>query len=122
MKRVLVVDDHVAFRQGVGLILEERVGLESAQAGSMAEAGRVLASLDSRIDLAVVDLDLPDGDGKALIRTLRETNPDVPVLALTSERVMERRHWAMKAGATEVLFTTSTGEEIVAAAEGLLGR
>jgi two-component system, NarL family, response regulator DevR len=122
MKRVLVVDDHVAFRQGVGLILEERVGLESAQAGSMAEAGRVLASLDSRIDLAVVDLDLPDGDGKALIRTLRETNPDVPVLALTSERVMERRDWAMKAGATEVLFTTSTGEEIVAAAEGLLGR
>jgi two-component system response regulator DevR len=120
MKRVFLVDDHSVFRQGVGLILEERVGVDNVHAGSLAEAGRVLANLLGRLDLAVVDLDLPDGDGIALIRTLRESKPDVPVLALTPKRDMERRGGALRAGANQVLFTTSTGEEIVAAAERLL--
>jgi two-component system, NarL family, response regulator DevR len=121
MKRVLLVDDHGVFRQGVGLILKERVGIESVQAGSLAEAERMLSGLDGWVDLAVVDLDLPDGDGIALIRTLRKTSPDARVLALTSSKAMERRGRALHEGANEVHLTTSSGEELIAAAERLLG-
>lgn len=121
MKLVLLVDHHGVFRQGVGLILEERFGIESAHAGTLAEAGRVLAGLDGRVDLAVVDLDLPDGDGTSLIRTLRKTSPDARVLALTSTKDMERRGRALQEGADEVHFTSSSGEGFISAAERLLG-
>jgi DNA-binding NarL/FixJ family response regulator len=45
-----------------------------AQAGCLAEAREELGGMD----LAVVDLDLPDGDGAELIGELREANPRAP--------------------------------------------
>lgn len=117
----MLVDDHGVFRQGVGLILKERAGIESIQARSLAEARRVLADVDGRVDLAVIDLDLPDGDGIALIKTLRKTSPGARVLALTSTKEMERRGRALQEGANEVHFTASSGEGFISAAERLLG-
>ncbi len=81
MKRLLLVDDHNLFRQVLALILEQHTDLkENVQAGSLAEAHQLLEDLDRQVDLAVVDLDLPEGDVTELIEDLREF--DVPVLAL----------------------------------------
>ena len=68
MNRVLLVDDHAAFREPLAFMFDQEPDFEVvAQAGSLAEARRVLDG----IDLAVVDLSLPDGNGTELIGELR---------------------------------------------------
>ena len=113
MKRVLVVDGHNVFRQALAVDLEQHTDLKAIlQAGSPGEARRVLAELGSRVDLAVIDLDLPEGGATELIEHLRAE--DVPVLALTANRSLEWRARALRAGASEVLTMELVGEFTVA--------
>jgi DNA-binding NarL/FixJ family response regulator len=119
MKRLLLVHDHNLFRQILALILEQHTDLkENIQAGSLAEAHQLLDDLDRQLDLAVVDLDLPEGDATELIEDLREF--EVPVLALTSGSNSERSASALRAGADEVLSAATSGEKIVDTAKRLI--
>lgn len=121
-KRVLLVDDHDLFREILGVVLERRAGFDkSVHAGSLAAARRALNDQLGGIDLAVVDLDLPGGDGIELLEELREAAPSVPVLGITANGDHRPRARALEAGASEVLATTASGEEIVAAARRLGG-
>jgi DNA-binding NarL/FixJ family response regulator len=80
--RVMLVEDYCAFRETLAFALEHTPELEVvAQAGSLAEARELL---DRRLDVAVVDLGLPDGDGSELFGELRRTNPGISVLVLTA--------------------------------------
>lgn len=116
MKRVLLVEDHAVFRQALALILEQDTDFEEdAQAGSLAEVRGNVDMLYGAIDVAVIDLCLPDGDGTDLIRELREAEPGVPVLALTRSRDRERHNRAFQAGAEEVINKEASIREIVAA-------
>ncbi len=67
--------------------------------------------LDGDLDVAVVDLGLPDGDGTDLIAQMRKTEPDVPVLVLTLSRDPARHARALEAG--RVLTKDASIEEIV---------
>ena len=123
MKRLLLVDDHDLFRQVLALILQQHTDLkEDLQADSLAQAKKLLDDLDDhqvQVDLAVVDLDLPEGDPTALIEDLREL--DVPVLALTSgSNSEEPSARALRAGADEVLSTATSGEKILETARRLI--
>ncbi len=112
MKRGLLVEDHHLFRQGLAIILQQHTDLkENFQADSLAQAREVLDNLGGEVDLAIVDLDLPEGDPTELIEDLREL--DVPVLAFTSSLSLERRASALQAGADEVLSTAASGEEVI---------
>ena len=124
--RTLLVDDHSVFRAALGIVLERRAGFgESVHAGSLAEARRALEDRrngrKSQFDLAVVDLDLPSGDGFELLEELREAAPGVPVIAVTASPDSDLRARALGAGASEVLATTASGEEVVATAKRLGG-
>jgi len=119
--RALLVEDHLLFREVLAIVLEEETDLKgNAQAGSLAEARRVLGCLSGEIDIVIVDLDLLDGDGISLIENIRETETDVPVLALVTGRSLERRALALRAGASEVLSTASSGEKFVGAVKQLV--
>jgi DNA-binding NarL/FixJ family response regulator len=123
VKRALLVEDHRLIREGLAVILEECTDLKmTVQAGSLAEARRIWGHLPGGIDIAIVDLDLPNGEGISLIENLRETEPEIPVLALTAIRNVERRARALRAGADEVLTTASPGESIIAVVQRLIGR
>lgn len=62
MKRVLIVEDHDLFRQVLAVVLRQHTKLtESVQVGSLAGARRVWSGLNGEIDLAIVDLDIADG-------------------------------------------------------------
>ena len=81
---VLLVDDHPLVRRGLGLLL----ALEP-WVGRVVEAGTVRDGIRTavleRVDVAVVDLGLPDGHGVELVRALRKA-PGCPVLVLTLTR------------------------------------
>ena len=122
MKRVLIVDDHDLFRQVLAVVLGQYTNLrESVQVESLAEARRVWSGLNGEIDLAIVDLDIPGGEGIELIKELRAARPDLPVLAFTVGRSFELRARALRAGADQVLSTATPGEKIIRAAELLVG-
>jgi DNA-binding NarL/FixJ family response regulator len=81
--RVMLVEDHTAFRQALALLLSSEPDLKVvAQAGSLAEARQAL--LEGRLDVAVLDLALPDGDGSDLIGELRRRNPGVSIVVLSA--------------------------------------
>jgi DNA-binding NarL/FixJ family response regulator len=116
MKLVLLVEDHNLFRQALAHLIERETKVEGiVQAGSVAEGRRHLGTLDGDIDMAIVDLDLPDRNGWGLIREMRQTGIDVPVLALTKSQDHARHARALEAGVAEVLTKAATVEEILAA-------
>ena len=121
MSQALVVEDLRLFREVLAVMLEERTDLKKTiQTESLAEARRVWEGLCGDIDLAIVDLNLTNGDGISLIENLREAAPDVPVLALTSARSLEQRAQALQAGANEVITMDSSSDQIIDAAKRLL--
>lgn len=118
MKRLLLVEHNRLFRDGLALLLEWRTGLSSDYAESLAEAKSVLNDANQKPVCAIVDLDLPYGDGAELLKQLN----GVPVVALIRSQNLERRAEAIGLGADKVLRTTGSVEKIVAAVERLIGQ
>jgi DNA-binding NarL/FixJ family response regulator len=122
VQRVLLIEDHALFRESLALLLEWRMDLESIEAGSLAEGRRIVSALKDMADFAIIDVDLPDGDGSELIGQLHETKPDVPILAFTADRSLVKRARALEAGADEVLAKMTPVEQIIGVAERLVGK
>jgi two-component system, NarL family, response regulator DesR len=116
---LLLVDDHRLFREALALLLKWQTGFDIVQAGSVAEAQRVLGGSLEEVGLAFIDIDLPGGDGIELIEELREADTDVPVLALATGRRLQRTR-ALQAGAEEVLSVEAPIEELIGAVRRLL--
>lgn len=104
---ILVVDDDPAFLEEVGPSLEPNRGVLLA---ADAARGMELASAIEGLSVALVDLDLPGTDGFTLIRTLRETHPDLPTIAISGVYQPDVLESAMALGATAVLSKPITGE------------
>lgn len=81
--KILLVDDHVLFREGLSMLLKSLMeSVEIFEAGSCHEA---LASVASHgIDLILMDIGLPDMSGLEGIGLMREQYPAIPVVALSS--------------------------------------
>jgi PAS domain S-box-containing protein len=108
--RVLLVEDHVVVRQAIAVAFEREPGFEVVgQAGSLAEA----RTMRSAVDVAVLDLGLPDGDGVDLIAELRDRSPDVLALVLSSSIDSADTAGAMDKGAAAVLDKTAQLDEVV---------
>ena len=111
MIRLLLVDDHEIVRRGIRELLETNDDLiVVAQAGSLEEAMAV--DLDE-IDVAVLDVRLPDGSGVDLCRTLRERRSDLACLMLTSFPDNEAISASVLAGARGYVLKNVRGEDLV---------
>ena len=118
MEPLLLVEHNTLFGDGLALLFEWRTGLSSVRAGSLAEARTILDAADRKPACVVVDLDLPEGEGREVLEEL----DGEPVLALIGGRNLQRQDEAVKLGADEVLSTRGSIEEIAAAVERLVGR
>lgn len=112
--RIIIVHDHVLFRQALAVVLERRAGFDVyAEAATPSEARSLLRTLDDAPDLAVVDLDLRDGD--ELVRELGGGSSGTSVLGLTSGDK------CAAAGTRGVVLTTDASvDEILTAARRLV--
>jgi DNA-binding NarL/FixJ family response regulator len=121
LARVFLLEDHSWFRQALARLLDREPDLEVVgEAGSLSEARDEAAEKAERIDLAVVDLLLPDGIGTELIRDLRADGSGVPVLVLTVAQGPDLRAWVRSMGADEMISKDASVEEILAAIRILL--
>jgi two-component system, cell cycle sensor histidine kinase and response regulator CckA len=80
--RVLVVDDDAAVRRVAGRMLRF-LGYDAALAADGAEAVRLLRADPTGFDLVLLDLDMPEMDGRACLRALRAIRSDLPVILST---------------------------------------
>ena len=104
--KVMLVEDHLAFRQALAFLLADDPELEVvAQAGSLAEAREALegGGLYGALDVAVLDLALPDGDGIELIGELRRSSPGVRIMVLSATVWAGQIDEVLTAGADAVL-------------------
>lgn len=95
--RVLVVDDEAAIQRFLKPALEANA-YEIASAGSVAEAMQRIAT--ERPDIVVLDLGLPDGDGKEVIRSVRQWS-DLPIVVLSARDRDSEKIEALDAGADD---------------------
>ena len=94
--QVLVVDDEPDIRELLELTLV-KMGLGVDTAGSVGEARERLK--ETRFDLCLTDMRLPDGDGLELVRHIASLSRDVPVAVITAYGSAENAVAALKAGA-----------------------
>lgn len=119
----MVVDDHASFRQPLVFMLDREPDLKVvAQASSVAEALETLGAFEEAgetIDLAVVDLNLPDGSGSQFITELQASSMRALALVLSAHSDRFRLARAIEAGATGILHKSSRIEDIVDAVRRL---
>jgi class 3 adenylate cyclase/CheY-like chemotaxis protein len=112
--KVLLVDDYEVVRRGLRGFLELVPELEIVgEAANGAEA--VEASFRHEPDVVLMDLVMPRMDGPAAIAAIRERQPHVACVALTSFAEPERIGRAMDAGAVGSLMKDAEADEVVAA-------
>ncbi len=116
--RVLVVDDEPQIVRALKVVLRE-AGFEAVPAETSAEALDLAALAPT--DAAIVDLVLPDGDGIALTRRLREWS-DMPILVLSAVGEEEQKVTALEAGADDYVTKPFGARELVARLQAALRR
>jgi len=118
-KRVLIIDDEEGIRSVLADLFTE-LGCEAAQA----EDGKsgLKAALSGRFDLVLLDLSLPGLDGLGVLRELKASVPDVPVVMITGYASMESAIEAMKLGAYDYITKPFDLNEVQMIAERALER
>jgi DNA-binding NarL/FixJ family response regulator len=117
--RIVLVDDHVLFRQGLRRILEEMADLEI-----VGEASDSLELIDllNRLALSqltphmvVLDISMPRLRGIEAIHRVKGLYPEVKVLILTMHKEVEYLHQAIGAGAEGYVLKENTNVELFSA-------
>lgn len=112
--RLLLIDDHAVFRQPLAFMLDREPDLTVvAQAGSLAEARDVLADIAADVDVALIDLRLPDGLGVDIVRDLHAANGEAHSLVLTADPNKLHHARALEAGASGVISKSAQLSEII---------
>jgi DNA-binding NarL/FixJ family response regulator len=110
--RVLVVDDHPAFRRALTSALRLVKGIEVAgEAGGGREATD--RARKDEPDLVLMDLSMPDFDGIEAMRRIHEDRPGLPVVILTAHADPGVEKEAREAGASGFLAKGTALEDIV---------
>ena len=112
MLKLWLVDDHEIVRRGLRELLEANTDLEVVgEAGTFDEAMQ-LPDLDS-VDVVILDVRLPDGNGVDLCRDLRSLRPDLACLILTSYADDDAMEAAVLAGARGYVLKDIRGNDLV---------
>ena len=117
--RVLTVDDEPAITELLSMALRyEGWDVTTAHSGTTA----VQAARETRPDVLVLDMMLPDFDGLEVMRRVRAEQPDVPVIFLTARDAVDDRIHGLTAGGDDYVTKPFSLEELVARLRGLLRR
>ncbi|WP_372777916.1 response regulator [Litorivivens sp.] len=114
MIRLLVADDHALVREGLCKVFQREQDCEVVvEAGN---GNEVIAALrDNKIDVAVLDFNMPDRSGLDLVKHMQVTHPSIPVLILSMAPEREVAVRLLRAGAAGFVSKQSAAQDIVAA-------
>jgi DNA-binding response OmpR family regulator len=116
MPSILLVDDEPAIRESLAFALR-RDGFDVSEAASLREARAAAEG----VDLVILDLVLPDGNGLDFLRALRARS-DVPVIVLTSRDEETDRVVGLEIGADDYVLKPFSPREVAARVRAVLRR
>jgi len=118
--RLLIADDHGLVREGIRAVLEAESDLEVV---GEAKDGREALELCERLqpDLVLMDVRMPEMDGLAATRAIKERWPKVSVMMVTMHESPEYLLEAVRAGAAGYILKDAAGGRIVEAVRRTLG-
>ncbi len=111
VQRILIVDDESSLRTALFRVLD-RQGFQVITANCKREA-EALAATDQALDLAIVDLRLPDGDGIELMQHLKIAHPNIQVVVMTGHGSIELAVKATQHGAFHFVTKPFNMEELL---------
>jgi DNA-binding NarL/FixJ family response regulator len=117
--RLLLVDEHILFREGLVSLLEAQPDLKVVgQAGSIREA----IALNAKImpDLVLMNITLPDGTGAEAIRALLAERPPTKIVVLTLQEEDDELFEAIRAGAVGYLSKQVCAAELFKTLQGVM--
>ena len=99
MPKVLIVDDHPVVREGIGRVLTSSLpDVELGEADGAVQAQEMMR--ERAWDLVLLDLTLAGDDGTVVLRRVRQTHPDVPVVIISMHPAEQfARRWPCRCGA-----------------------
>jgi DNA-binding NarL/FixJ family response regulator len=120
--KILLVDDHVLFREGIALLLRNLVADDSLyQAGTCDEALALVAQ-NPGIELVLMDINLPGTSGINAIALIRAEFPVIPVVGLSSSDDKQTILDAIDAGAMGFIPKSSSSAVLFAALQLVLSK
>jgi DNA-binding response OmpR family regulator len=116
-KKILVVeDDDMSFLYLNQLFLLTKAFVQREKTGT----GALTEFKNGSYDLVLMDIQLPDMDGKQVTREIRKFNTEVPIIAQTASRTIDERDVIMLSGCTDVLSKPFSMNEIFSLIEKYL--
>lgn len=113
--RILLIDDHALFREGMLHVLK---GMAEApqvfEAGSAGE-GMQLANEQAPLDLVLLDLHLPEIDGFTILARLHNSHPDLAVIVLSASEDFQDAKRALDLGAMGYIPKSATSQVMLSA-------
>lgn len=110
--RVLLVDDHALFREGIGMIIASQPDMEVVgEAGDGMEA--VVKAAELKPDLILMDIQMPGVDGIEATRRIKRDSPGTTIVMLTVRDDEEKLFDAIKNGAQGYLLKKMRSAELV---------
>jgi two-component system invasion response regulator UvrY len=114
MIKILIADDHAIVREGLKQIVAETADMMVADEAS--SGYEVLDKVwNNEYDVVVLDISMPGRDGVDILKQLKSTRPDLPVLVLSMHPEEQYAVRVLKAGAAGYLTKESAPDELVTA-------
>ena len=108
MKQVLIVDDESSVRESLKIILKDRYQILLAE-----NASQALRLFEQECpQIVLLDVILPEMDGIAVLKQMRQADKAIPIIMLTATRMVKTAVEAMKLGATDYLGKPFDVEEL----------
>jgi DNA-binding NarL/FixJ family response regulator len=118
-KTVLVVDDHPLMRQGLALLINQQQDMQVCGEAEEAQAAmHAIAHLHP--DIMILDISLTGPDGLELLKNIRATSPDLPVLILSMHDEAIYAERALRAGANGYIMKQEATEKVLIAVRRIL--
>jgi len=114
MINIIIADDHAILRAGLKQILAETQDIKViAEAQNATEAIRLACMPDSKADVLLLDISLPDRSGIEALKYIKRENHHIAVLMLSMHKEDQYAVRALKAGAAGYLCKQSASNELV---------
>ncbi|MHC4509740.1 MAG: response regulator, partial [Planctomycetota bacterium] len=117
--RVLLVDDHALFRQGLASLLSSQPDIEVVGEAVDGIEAQVKAQ-ELRPDLILMDLTMPGCDGLEATQRIKQVLPDVRIVMLTVHDEDDRLFEAIKSGAVGYLLKSTAAETLIPMLRGAM--